>query len=149
MPQKILIVEDESSIAENIRYALITEGFAAHWSATGEDAVLALQHGDVALVILDVGLPDVHGFELARAIRQQYDVPLIFVTARSSEIDRVAGLEIGADDYVVKPFSPRELTARVRAVLRRSRGTAPTPEATPVQPDQRFHVDDTRQRLSY
>lgn len=153
MPQKILIVEDEPSIADNITYALTTEGFEAHWSATGQDALLALRQGDIALIILDVGLPDVHGFELARQIRQQHDVPLIFVTARNSEIDRVAGLEIGADDYIVKPFSPRELTARVRAVLRRSRGPARTPEArpaaTPPRPDGRFHLDDERQRLAY
>ena len=117
----ILIVEDEPSIAENISYALSTEGFASIRCATGQDAQEVLQRRDIVLVILDIGLPDMNGFELAKTIRRGNDVPLIFVTARADEIDRVVGLEIGADDYVVKPFSPRELTARVKAVLRRTR----------------------------
>jgi two-component system catabolic regulation response regulator CreB len=91
----------------------------------------------------------VHGFELARDIRHHYDVPLIFVTARSSEIDRVVGLEIGADDYVVKPFSPRELAARVRAVLRRASTQGRLEAAAPPRLDHRFALDDERQRLSY
>lgn len=118
--KKILVVEDEPSIAENITYALSTEGFAPVVCGTGEEARRVLAGGEIALVILDLGLPDIGGFDLLREIRETSAVPLIVVTARSEEVDRVVGLEIGADDYVVKPVSPRELSARVRAVLRRS-----------------------------
>ena len=123
MATRILLVEDEPSIADNIVYALSTEGFAAEWTRTGGEALAALARAEFALVILDVGLPDANGFDLAREIRRSCEVPLIFVTARAHEIDRIVGLEIGADDYVVKPFSPRELTARVKAVLRRTRSS--------------------------
>lgn len=119
MPIKILVVDDEPSIAENINYALTTEGFEPHWSSTGENALEQMRMHDYSLVILDIGLPDINGFELARVITEKSAIPIIFVTARSDEIDRVVGLELGADDYVVKPFSPRELSARVKAVLRR------------------------------
>src|SRR5436305_652584 len=107
MRDRILVVEDEPSIADNITYALSTEGFATEWRRTGADGLAALAGEPFALVILDVGLPDANGFDLAREIRKTHEVPLIFVTARADEIDRVVGLEIGADDYVVKPFSPR------------------------------------------
>ena len=120
MKQTILIVEDEPAIADNICFALETEGFTTLWHALGADVLPLLSNQTIDLIVLDVGLPDVNGFELCKAIRQQHPVPIIFLTARSDEIDRVVGLEIGADDYMVKPFSPRELTARVRAVLRRS-----------------------------
>lgn len=116
--QRILIVEDEPSIADNIVFALKTEGFAPHWCRTGAEALSACQTDPPALVLLDVGLPDISGFDLCRQLRQHSAVPIIFLTARDSEIDKVVGLEIGGDDYVVKPFSPRELTARVRARLR-------------------------------
>lgn len=119
MPEQVLVVEDEPSIADNIVYALSTEGYQVHWRASGGEGLLVLADAAVDLVILDVGLPDINGFELAREIRRRCEVPIIFVTARGEEVDRVVGLEIGGDDYVVKPFSPRELTARVRAVLRR------------------------------
>lgn len=146
MSQTILVVEDEPAIADNITYALTTEGFDAIWCATGEEALKRLYTDAIDLIILDVGLPDVHGFELAKTMRRQHDLPLIFVTARSGEIDRVVGLEIGADDYVVKPFSPRELTARVKAVLRRT-GSAVSPN--PVPAHSRFHVDEVRQQIAY
>src|SRR5829696_6387350 len=120
MKKRILVVEDEPSVADNITYALATEGFTPDWCQTGEAAQTVLSTGEIALVILDIGLPDMNGFELAKAIRRHSDVPIIFVTARAEEVDRIVGLEIGADDYVVKPFSPRELTARVKAVLRRT-----------------------------
>jgi two-component system catabolic regulation response regulator CreB len=114
----ILLVEDEPSIADNIVYALKTEGFAPTWCQTGRDALQRLASESFALVILDVGLPDMNGFDVCRQIRTTSNVPVVFVTARKDEIDRVVGLEIGADDYVVKPFTPRELTARIRAILR-------------------------------
>jgi two-component system catabolic regulation response regulator CreB len=121
MKPKILIVEDEPGIADTLQYALRTEGFEPHWCATGEDALAHARATPPALVILDVGLPDAHGFEIFRRLREANgDVPVVFLTARSDEIDRVVGLELGADDYIAKPFSPRELVARVRGVLRRS-----------------------------
>lgn len=134
----ILVVEDEPAIADTIVYALETEGFTAVWKTSGADALAELAGSAVALVILDVGLPDGSGFDFCRQIRAQHDVPVIFLTARSGEIDRVVGLELGADDYLAKPFSPRELTARVRAVLRRANGNphavhngAPRTDASP------------------
>jgi len=115
----ILIVEDEAAIAETIAYALRAEGHAAEHVLLGSAVVPRVQAGGIELVVLDVGLPDMTGFDVCRALRAVSDVPVIFLTARETEIDRVLGLELGADDYVVKPFSPRELVARVRARLRR------------------------------
>ncbi len=126
MPElpRILVIEDEPAIAATLVYALKTEGFAPEWHATGGAGLAALASADTALVILDVGLPDLTGFELCKIIRVRSPVPILFLTARNSEIDRIVGLEIGGDDYVTKPFSPREVTARVKAILRRS-GPAP------------------------
>ena len=121
MAKKILIVEDEPHIADTITYALGTEGFEHVWCSTGADALESLADGsDYNLIVLDVGLPDISGFDICRKIREKSNLPIIFLTARSEEIDRVVGLEIGGDDYISKPFSPRELTARIKAVLRRS-----------------------------
>jgi two-component system catabolic regulation response regulator CreB len=144
--QTILVVEDEPPIAEAIVYALQTEGFAPLWKTTGRDALAALAEHDVALIVLDVGLPDVNGFDLCREVRQRRRVPVIFLTARSSEVDRIVGLELGGDDYLTKPFSPRELTARIRAVLRRS-GGAREPELSPASAV--WQHDETRCRISY
>lgn len=116
----ILVVEDEPAIADAIQYALESEGFHCHRLEAGAEVVAVLERQPVALVVLDIGLPDVSGIEVCRRIRQRHDVPVIFLTARGAEVDRVVGLELGADDYVTKPFSPRELVARVRAVLRRA-----------------------------
>jgi two-component system catabolic regulation response regulator CreB len=133
----ILIIEDEPAIADTLLYALKTEGFAPEWCATGRAGLAALAAKPFALVVLDVGLPDGSGFEVCKDIRRRSGVPVIFLTARNTELDRVLGLELGGDDYLVKPFSPRELTARVKAVLRRTQGTsAPTTDgpATPAYP---------------
>ena len=142
----ILLVEDEPSIADNIVYALKTEGFAPTWCQTGRDALQRLAQQSFALVILDVGLPDMSGFEVCRQIRTTSNVPVVFVTARKDEIDRVVGLEIGADDYVVKPFTPRELTARIRAILRRTDAAA-SPETQVAAPV--FAVDEERCEIRY
>jgi two-component system catabolic regulation response regulator CreB len=143
--RKILLVEDEPSIADNIIYALKTEGFAPTWCQTGHDALVRLKQEPFALVILDVGLPDVNGFELCKSIRATSAVPVIFVTARKDEIDKVVGLEIGADDYVVKPFAPRELTARIKAILRRSDSAgSPATQNAPL-----FAVDEERCEIRY
>ena len=120
MKPRILIVEDEPGIADTLQYALRTDGFDPAWVATGEEALAQMRRQAPALVILDVGLPDASGFEVFKRLRALSDVPVVFLTARSDEIDRVVGLELGADDYVAKPFSPRELVARVRSVLRRT-----------------------------
>jgi len=117
---KILIVEDEPAIADAISYALESDGFATRTVHAGAEALPLLEEGEFALAVLDIGLPDINGIELCKQLRQSCEVPIIFLTARNSEIDRVVGLEVGGDDYVSKPFSPRELSARVKAVLRRS-----------------------------
>jgi two-component system catabolic regulation response regulator CreB len=124
----ILIIEDEPAIADAICYALETEGFQTRCLHAGEEAAALLASGDFALAVLDIGLPDINGIELCKQLRQRFDVPIIFLTARDTEIDRIVGLEVGGDDYVTKPFSPRELTARVKAVLRRSQ---PRPDPAP------------------
>lgn len=149
MPHHILVIEDEPSVADNITYALETEGFTCSWKLTGAEGLALLEETDVHLVILDVGLPDTNGFEVCRTIRKDRDVPIIFLTARADEIDRVVGLEIGADDYVVKPFSPRELTARVKAILRRDRRNHrdEQKDANYVRPP--FVVHEERFEISY
>lgn len=119
---KVLVVEDEPSILESVLYALRTEGIAATCAETLEAARSILQAEDVSLLVLDVGLPDGNGFDFCREIRNQFSGPVLFLTARSSEVDRIVGLEMGGGDYVTKPFSPRELTARVRNLLRRTGG---------------------------
>lgn len=116
---QILVVEDEQSIADTVLHVLENEGFTVNWVSLGSDAINALNQQTYALMILDVGLPDINGFEVCKAVRAKHDLPIIFLTARSEEIDRVVGLEIGGDDYVTKPFSPRELAARVKVILKR------------------------------
>ncbi len=131
MRATILIVEDEPAIAANVEYALRTDGFEVVHVTLASQALEVLAHRHISAVVLDVGLPDESGFELCRRIRRRSNVPVLFVTARGDEVDRIVGLEIGADDYVVKPFSPRELVARVRTILRRARGgdgTQPLPQ---------------------
>src|SRR5512138_1097961 len=141
---RILLVEDEPAIAETVTYALSTDGFDPVWCATGQAALAALEGGRFALAIVDVGLPDINGFDLFRDISARWPLPVIFLTARSAEIDRVVGLELGADDYIPKPFSPREVCARVRNVLRRvSRSAVPAATPSPAAAGG-FEVDDER-----
>jgi two-component system catabolic regulation response regulator CreB len=121
---RVLLVEDEGAIAQTIEFALRADGFESAHALTGRDALRLAATTTFDLAILDVGLPDIGGFALCRELRRGRDLPVIFLTARDAEADRVLGLELGADDYVSKPFSPRELVARVRAVLRRSQGAA-------------------------
>jgi DNA-binding response OmpR family regulator len=122
---RVLVVEDDDAIAEPLTSGLERENYAVTRAATGQEA---LDHGDVDLVLLDLGLPDLDGYEVCRRIRARTSTPIIVITARGDEVDRVVGLELGADDYVVKPFGYRELVARIRAVMRRS-----TPEPVAVQ----------------
>lgn len=116
---KILVVEDEKSIAETIVFALQQEGFACDWVTLGAKALEQQQSNNYDFWVLDVGLPDLNGFEVCKQLRKFSDIPLVFLTARDNEVDRVVGLEIGADDYIAKPFSPRELVARVKVILKR------------------------------
>ena len=134
---RILVVEDESGIADTIQYVLTTDGYAPVLCSTAEQALREFSEQSPALAILDVGLPDMNGFELFKrlqALPGGAQVPMLFLTARSDEIDRVVGLELGADDYMAKPFSPRELVARVRGILRRS--VRPTALQAPQPPSE-------------
>ena len=138
----ILLAEDEAAIAETVLYALRGDGYEAEHVLLGGSVLPRLRRGGIDLVILDVGLPDRSGFEVCRELREASAVPVIFLTARNDEIDRVLGLELGADDYMAKPFSPRELVARVRARLRRHEGGE-------AQRKGRFEVDAAARRIRY
>ncbi len=118
----VLVVEDEPNIADLVDLYLSREGFRVVKQATGEDGLAAVRDQRPRLVVLDVGLPDIDGLEVCRRIRATNAVPIIFLTARADEIDRILGLELGGDDYLTKPFAPAELVARVKAVLRRTDG---------------------------
>jgi two-component system catabolic regulation response regulator CreB len=150
MRPRILVVEDEPSILDNILYSLETEGFEPRGCATAGEARAVIAGADFALVILDVGLPDASGFEFCKEIRKASNLPIIFLTARAAEVDRIVGLEIGGDDYVVKPFSPRELSARVKAVLRRIQA-APDGDAqnTGGWEAGLFRVDEDRAQIHF
>jgi two-component system, OmpR family, catabolic regulation response regulator CreB len=140
----ILVVEDEPAIADAIQYALESEGFQCRRLQAGAEVAGVLERHPVSLVVLDIGLPDISGIEVCRQIRKRHDVPIIFLTARGAEVDRVVGLELGADDYVTKPFSPRELAARVKAILRRA--SRPSRNAAGGGA---FQVDEERCHISY
>ena len=160
MTDTILIIEDEPAIADTLIYPLEQDGFATKWVTTAQEARAFLAENTPTLILLDVGLPDENGFNLFRSLQQSTPIPCIFLTARSDEIDRVAGLEMGADDYITKPFSPREVVARVRAVLRRTQTIkavplaqshplfAPQNTATP-QENSNFTLDTQRIAIHY
>jgi two-component system OmpR family response regulator len=124
---KILIVDDDPRLRDLLRIALERAGFATLCAADGATALIHARRAAPDLIVLDVGLPEMDGFEVCRRLRAGSEVPILFLTARDDEIDRIVGLELGGDDYVTKPFSPRELVARVRAILKRS-GRAASPE---------------------
>ena len=128
----ILVVDDEPNIADLVELYLRRDGYRVVKASTGEEVAAAVATHRPRLVVLDVGLPDIDGLEVCRRLRQTSTIPVIFLTARDGEIDRVLGLELGADDYVTKPFSPPELVARVKAVLRRADGAAATAELVHV-----------------
>jgi two-component system catabolic regulation response regulator CreB len=141
----VLVAEDESAIADAVVYALRSEGLRAEHCVLGRDVLSRVRAGGVDVVVLDVGLPDINGFDVCRQLRAFSDVPVLFLTARAEEIDRILGLELGADDYVAKPFSPRELVARVRARLRR---VAPA-DRTAWRMAGPFEVDDEGHRIRF
>jgi DNA-binding response OmpR family regulator len=128
----ILVVDDEANIADLVELYLRRDGYRVVKASAGEEVVAAVGAHRPRLVVLDVGLPDIDGLEVCRRLRQTSAIPVIFLTARDTEIDRVLGLELGADDYVTKPFSPPELVARVKAVLRRADGAATPAELLQV-----------------
>ena len=121
MAERLLIIDDDARLAALVSDYLSTAGFAVERRLTGRDGLAALERGEFDAVILDVMLPDIDGFEVCRQIRMRADTPILMLTARGEETDRIVGLELGADDYLPKPFSPRELQARLRAILRRGR----------------------------
>jgi two-component system, OmpR family, response regulator RegX3 len=142
---RVLIIEDEESFSEALSYLLRREGYEVEVAGTGPDGLAAFDRSGADLVLLDLMLPGLPGTEVCRALRTRSSVPIIMVTARDTEVDKVVGLELGADDYVTKPFSSRELVARVRAVLRRGAAEADellgaTVEAGPVRVDVDRHV---------
>jgi DNA-binding response OmpR family regulator len=120
MPGTILLVEDEPSVGELVRAYLQRDGYRVVWVRSGEDALVELDRHPVRMVLLDVGLPGIDGFDVCRRMRTRSQVPILMLTARDEEPDRVVGLEVGADDYLTKPFSPRELVARMKAIFRRT-----------------------------
>ena len=140
MSAHILLVEDDLPIAENVMLGLERDCFNCTHVQLGSACLDALQNHVVDLIILDVGLPDANGFDICKAIRRTTDIPIIFLTARADEVDRIVGLEIGGDDYILKPFSPRELVARVKTILRRRQ---PEPRQLP-QATGTFQIDETR-----
>jgi len=141
---RVLVVEDEESFSDALSYMLGREGFEAVVAATGPDALAEFDRAGADIVLLDLMLPGLPGTEVCRALRSRSNVPIIMLTAKDSEVDKVVGLELGADDYVTKPYSARELVARIRAVLRR-RGDVEAPvdsalEVGPVRMDVERHV---------
>ncbi|MDI1361999.1 two-component system response regulator CreB [Methylotenera sp.] len=144
MPLHVLIIEDEPAIAETLIYAFKEAGIATTHKLLGGDAMTQIKQQTFDFVILDVGLPDMTGFDVCKLIRAESNIPILFLTARNHEIDRIVGLEIGADDYVTKPFSPREVVARVNAILRRTVLKQETRDK-----NNSFIVDELANRIQY
>lgn len=144
----VLLIEDEAAIADAVVFALESEGFQVHWCTLGQEGIALLER-DAAFtaLILDVGLPDQNGFEVCKTIRRFSDIPIIFLTARNEEVDRIVGLEIGGDDYVCKPFSPRELAARVKAIHKRLPKIQSKQQVS--SDDAVFHIDRDRACVQY
>lgn len=144
MPLHVLIIEDEPAIADTLIYAFKEAGISTTHKLLGGDAITQLKQEPFDFVILDVGLPDMTGFDVCKLIRAESNIPLLFLTARNHEIDRIVGLEIGADDYVTKPFSPREVVARVKTILRRTELKHDANHKTLA-----FIVDELANRIQY
>lgn len=147
MSEKILLVEDEAAIAESVAYSLANDGFQVEIAPDGLAGLSALRSFGPDLIILDLMLPKLSGLDLCRIVRKESKVPIIMLTARSEEVDRIVGLELGADDYLPKPFSMRELTARVRAVLRRTDATHPDESTASLRVGD-IEMDTARRRVT-
>lgn len=144
----VLLVEDEPAIADTLVYALGTECFDVTHALTGADALAAAERISFDFAILDIGLPDMTGLDVCRRLREKSAIPILFLTARDAEVDRILGLELGGDDYVTKPFSPREIVARVRAILRRSQSSPPVPQIRlPAENPKVLHHDSSAMRI--
>jgi len=135
-PQTVLVVEDEASIASFVSLYLKNAGYDVHVAETGEDALTKAENQQPSLIVLDLMLPDIDGIEVCRRLRRRSEVPILMLTARDEDVDKIIGLEVGADDYLTKPFNPRELVARVKSILRRS-----VPERRELQTKQLKHGD--------
>ena len=145
MLKNILLVEDDEAIAQTRIFSIERKGWQVKWCALGQAALDYLAQNTVDFIILDVGLPDINGFDLCRQIRQQQQTPLLFLTARNDEVERIIGLEIGADDYCAKPFSPRELVSRIRVICRRAQAmVAPNTTHTKI-----WQCDTDKMQISY
>jgi two-component system catabolic regulation response regulator CreB len=145
----ILIVDDEPAIAETLAYALKNEGLASATCTLGGEALQRLGAESFDLVVLDVGLPDMTGFDVCRQLRRHSEIPVLFLTARADEVDRIVGLELGGDDYVAKPFSPREVVSRIRAILRRLRPESRATATAAVAPATPFRIDGEAHRIAF
>jgi len=143
----VLVVDDDAHIREVARFALARAGHAVELAGDGERALERMQRGGIDLVVLDVLMPELDGFALCRRLRANGHVPIVFLSSRGEEADRVLGLELGADDYLSKPFSPRELVARVAAVLRRTSGPVAVPEARPLLAIGQVTIDRDRHEV--
>ena len=147
---RVLVVEDDPRICEVLEYALRTDGYTVETASRGRAAITLCQTSPPVVVILDVGLPDIDGFEVCREIRKFSEVPIVFLTSRGDEINRIVGLEIGGDDYVTKPFSTRELLARIKAIRRREQ--APAISAKPAAAILRYgpiEIDEAKFRVQF
>jgi DNA-binding response OmpR family regulator len=141
----ILVVDDEKNISQLVRMYLTNEGFEVVVAQDGREALEKARQVKPSLVVLDLMLPNVNGLDVCKQLRRESDVPIIMLTARGDDVDRIVGLEVGADDYVAKPFNPRELVARVKAVLRRSKAVDRTPEAITVG---NLQIDPARREVT-
>ncbi len=146
MQLNILIIEDEPAIADTLIYACEEASIQTTHLLLGHEGVQAITNKPFDFVVLDVGLPDMSGFDVCKQIREVSQVPILFLTARNHEIDRIIGLEIGADDYVTKPFSPREVVARIHAILRRSKHQTKT---SAIEDPAQFEVDEVALRIKF
>lgn len=144
----ILIIDDDPQIRDVLRIALKQAGHAVSEAGDGAEGLAKAQNGRADLIVLDIGMPEMDGLELCRQLRATHDTPVLFLTARDEEIDRVLGFELGGDDYVTKPFSPRELIARIRAILKRSEGRGQGPDSTALRHGA-LSLDPTRHLCSF
>ncbi|MBN1206603.1 MAG: response regulator transcription factor [Myxococcaceae bacterium] len=149
----ILVVDDDAHLREVVSFALEQAGFRVEQAENGREGLARVQRAVPALIVLDIMMPEMDGLELCREVRRAHEVPIVFLSSRDDEVDRILGLELGGDDYLAKPFSPRELVARIKAVLRRTRppAGAPTSHAPPAQVLQRgpLRMDLERWRASW
>lgn len=149
MSKRILVVDDEPNIREVICFALERAGMATTTARNGAEALRAVQREAPSLIVLDIGMPELDGLEVCRQLRRSSDVPVLFLSARDEEVDRIVGLEIGGDDYVTKPFSPRELVARVKAILKRSEGKAQGDSGEPVMKRGKIQLDRSGHAVTF